>query len=64
MVVLHKIKAWLYRNQLTSDPNDYVIRVIPERTLGIGEICKSDVTRGGADVPAPSMEHSVNICLK
>jgi hypothetical protein len=64
MAIFHKIKAWLYKNLLTPDLSDYVIRVISERTLGIREICESAVTRGGADVPAPSMEHSVNLFLK
>jgi hypothetical protein len=64
MAVLHRLKAWLYKNLLTPDPNDYAIRVVSERTLGIREICESAVARGGADVSAAAMEHAVNLFLK
>jgi hypothetical protein len=43
MAILHKVKAWLYKNLLTPDPDDYVIRVVSERTLGVHEICVSAV---------------------
>lgn len=62
--VLHKIKANLYPNLLTEDPNDYVARVISERTLTVKEICKVAVTRGGAPTTADAMEHNVNLFLK
>ncbi|MGV8090966.1 MAG: DNA-binding domain-containing protein [Mangrovibacterium sp.] len=45
--VLHKVKAYLYDNPLTENPEDYSARVISERSLGIGEICDSAVSRGG-----------------
>jgi hypothetical protein len=62
--ILHKIKANLYPNLLTEDPNDYVARVISERTLNVKEICNGAVTRGGAQTTAESMEHNVNLFLK
>jgi len=62
--ILHKIKAYLYENLLTEDPNDYVARVSSERTLGITEICNSAVNRGGADISAASMEHGINLFFK
>jgi hypothetical protein len=64
MSLLHTIKAYLYRNLLTPDPNDYVIRPIAERSLNVKEICEAAVSRGGADIPAASMEHAVNLFLK
>lgn len=62
--ILHKIKANLYPNLLTEDPNDYVARVISERTLTTKEICKEAVSRGGAATTAEAMEHNVNLFLK
>jgi hypothetical protein len=62
--ILHKIKANLYPNLLTDDPNDYVARVISERTLSLNEICKEAVGRGGAATTAEAMEHNVNLFLK
>ncbi len=62
--ILHRIKAYLYPNVLTDDPNDYVARVISERTLNVREICAAAVTRGGAPSTAEAMEHNVNLFLK
>jgi hypothetical protein len=64
MAILHKIKAWLYKNLLTPDPDDYVIRVVSERTLDVHEICTSAVSRGGADISVAAMEHGVGLFLK
>ena len=61
---LHKIKAYLYDNLLTDNPNDFSARVSSERSLSIGDICKSAVTRGGADVSEASMKHAVELFLK
>jgi hypothetical protein len=63
MAILHKIKAWLYENLLTPDHNDYVIRVISERTLNVKEICNAATSRGGADISEQAMEHAVNLFL-
>ena len=60
----HKIKAYLYENLLTDDPNDYVARTSSERSLSVADICNSAVTRGGADTNASTMEHGVQLFLK
>jgi len=62
--ILHKIKANLYPNLLTEDPNDYSARVISERTLNVKDICKVAVSRGGAATTAEAMEHNVNLFMK
>ncbi|MDR3329294.1 MAG: hypothetical protein LBS63_04205, partial [Prevotellaceae bacterium] len=64
MATLHTIKAHLYENALTADPNDYVARVCSERSLGVKDICESAVARGGADVSSAAMEHAVSLFLK
>ena len=62
--ILHRIKAILYLNWLTEDPNDYSARVVSERSLNIPEICSSAVNRGGAATTPEAMEHNVNLFLK
>jgi hypothetical protein len=62
--ILHKIKASLYLNWLTEDPNDYSARVASERSLNIPEICNAAVTRGGAHTTAEVMEYNTNLFLK
>ncbi|MDR2064721.1 MAG: DUF4469 domain-containing protein [Prevotellaceae bacterium] len=62
--ILHKIKAYLYSNALTDNPNDYIARVSSERSLSVNDICESAITRGGADISAAAMEHAVNLWLK
>lgn len=62
--ILHKVKAILYPNLLTENPNDFSAKVITERTLNTREICNSAVSRGGAAASAESMEHHVNLFLK
>jgi hypothetical protein len=64
MAILHTIKAWLYENLLTPDPNDFHIRPIAERTLSVKEICEAAYSRGSADIHADAMEHAVNLFLK
>jgi len=64
MAVLHKIKAQLYDNVLTENPNDFIARVVSEKSLNIKDICLSATTRGGSDVSAAAMEHAVNLWLK
>jgi hypothetical protein len=64
MAILHRIRAWLYKNLLTADPDDYIIRPVSERTLSVREICESAATRGGADISAAAMEHAVNLFHK
>ena len=60
----HSIKAYLYDNVLTDNPNDLIARVSSERSLSIKDICQSAVARGGADISAAAMEHAVNLWLK
>jgi hypothetical protein len=63
--ILHRIKAHLYENFLTkNDPGDYIARVASERTLNVKQVCETAVARGGADIPAPAMEHAVTLWLK
>ena len=64
MAVLHKIKAQLYDNVLTENPNDFIARVVSEKSLNIKDICLAATTRGGSDVSAAAMEHAVNLWLK
>ena len=64
MAVLHKIKAYLYDNVLTENPNDFMARVSSERSLSVKEICESASNRGGADVSAAAMEHAAELFLK
>lgn len=65
MSVLHKIKAYLYDNVFTTDnPNDFIARVSNERSLSTKEICQAASQRGGADVSASVMEHTVELFLK
>jgi hypothetical protein len=61
MAVMHKIKAWLYKNLLTPDPNDFVIRPVAEKTLSVKEICKAAEERGNSDISAEAMEHAVDL---
>ncbi|MCL2101260.1 MAG: hypothetical protein FWH22_06055 [Fibromonadales bacterium] len=60
----HKIKAQLYDNVLTEAPNDFIARVVSEKSLDIKDIAQSATKRGGADVSATAMEHAVNLWLK
>jgi len=64
MAVLHKIKAQLYNNVLTENPNDFIAKVASEKSLNIKDICLAATTRGGSDVSAAAMEHAVNLWLK
>jgi len=61
---LHRIKANLYDNLLTEDPNDFTAKVSSERTLDVSDVCKSAATRGGASSSPETMEHNVNLFLK
>lgn len=61
---IHRVKAYLYDNLLTEDPNDFTAKVSSERSLSVTDVCNSAVTRGGASVSAADMEHHVNLFLK
>ena len=62
--ILHLIKAWLYSNFLTDNPDDFTARVVSERSFGVEQICESAVRRGGADIHAAAMQHAVEEFLK
>lgn len=62
--VLHRVKATLYPNLLTEDPNDFAARVTTERSLSINDICIAMVTRGGATRTVDDIEHIVVAFLK
>jgi len=64
MAYLHKIKAQLHDNVLTDNPNDFIARVVAEKSLSIEDICQSAASRGGADVSAAAMGHAVQLWLK
>ena len=64
MAVMHKIKAHLYDNALTENPNDLVARVVSEKSLSVADICESAAKRGGADISADAMRHAVGLYLK
>jgi hypothetical protein len=64
MAYLHKIKAQLHDNVLTEDPNDFIARVVAEKSLNIEDICQSAANRGGADISASAMGHAVQLWLK
>lgn len=61
---MHKIKAYLYDNLLTENPNDFIARVASESSLNVKQICDAACTRGGADIAAASMQHAVELFLK
>ncbi|TAJ11440.1 DUF4469 domain-containing protein [Marinilabiliaceae bacterium JC017] len=63
-LIKHSIKGYLYENNLTNDPDDYVARVSSERTLNTGDICLSAEVRGGADISADTMKRGVDLFLK
>jgi hypothetical protein len=64
MATFHKIKAQLYDNVLTENPNDFIARVVSEKSLNIGDIARQAVERGGANISAEAMEHAVGLFLK
>jgi hypothetical protein len=61
MAEFHKIKAQLYDNLLTENPNDFSAGVTSESSLSVADVCKTAITRGGADITAAAMEHAVNM---
>jgi hypothetical protein len=64
MAIYHQLDMTLSENPLTEDENDYVARVIADRTVGVHEICQSSEERGGADISALAMEHAVGLFHK
>lgn len=65
MSVLHKIKAYLYKNVLTKDnPNDFIARTVSERSLIVKQICETAVNRGGANLTSATMKHATELFFK
>jgi hypothetical protein len=62
--ILHRIRAMLYPNLLTDDPNDYFAKTISERTLNIDDICDSAVGRGNAPTTKEAMKINVELFFK
>ena len=62
--IFHKIRAFLYKNLLTDRLDDFIARVISDRSLNAREICEASVTRGGADATVAAMEHHVHLFMK
>lgn len=63
--ILHSLKAQLYPNNLTGAvANSYTARVVAERSLSVGDICQAAISRGGADISAPSMQHAIELFFK
>ena len=59
----HKIRAELYDNVLTEDPNDFAARVVADKPLTSKDVCNYATQRGGADISAKAMEHAVDLYL-
>jgi len=57
----HNIRAELYDNLLTEDPNDFAARVVADKPLSSKDICNFAAQRGGADISAKAMEHAVDL---
>ena len=64
MAEYHKMKGYLYDNQLTPDPNDFFLRIKPEASLGVNDVSLSATSRGGANMSPAEMTHAVNLWLK
>ncbi len=62
--IFHSIKAILIPNLLTEDPKDLYAKVTSERTLDIPAICKTAVTRGGAQTTEGAMKNNVELFLQ
>lgn len=62
--MLHHVKAYLYKNCLNSDAENFVAHVDQERTLNVKDICESAIERGGANISASTLEHCANVFLR
>jgi hypothetical protein len=56
--------VWLYKNLLTSDPNDYVGKTKTEHVYNVADISHLCETRGNSGVSADEMTRLVNLWLK
>lgn len=62
--ILHRIKAYLYKNVFAEKVDNYTARVATERLLKMQDVCQSAVKRGGAGVSPVAMEYMVGLYLK
>lgn len=62
--ILHRIRAYLYKNVFTEDSDNYLARVRAERSLDVKAICDSAVTRGEAKITSSAMQYAVEQFLK
>lgn len=62
--ILHRIKAYLYDNPLTENPNDFVARASSEQSLNVRQVAEAAVSRGGADTTVAAMVHNVELWLQ
>jgi nucleoid DNA-binding protein len=62
--ILHRVKAILFPNLLTEDPDDFYAKVISERTLSTDDICESAVGRGNAPTTKEAMKINVELFFK
>jgi hypothetical protein len=62
--IFHRVKATLFPNLLTEDPDDFYAKVISERTLDIDDICNSAVGRGNAPTTKEAMKINVELFFK
>lgn len=62
--IRHSIRASLYKNKFTEDPDHYTARAVTENLLKIQDICQSAVTRGGVDASPSTMQYLVELFFK
>jgi hypothetical protein len=62
--ILHHIKAKLFPNELTEDPDDYLAKVSAERSIDIAGVCRSATGRGGEPGKPETMEQQARAFLK
>ena len=62
--IFRKLKAYLYKNPVKPDPDEYIARISSERALDIKDICRSAVMRGGARVSPEGMQYNVELFLE
>lgn len=54
-IILHEVKAYLYRNALDTNGISYFARPAGERTVSLEEVAASAVARGGATLTAEQL---------
>jgi hypothetical protein len=64
MPLFHKIRAYLYSNVFTENPNDYIARVHSAKFLNVRDVCRTATGRGKANISAETMEYAVNLWFR